>query len=126
MPLETKIKFHTSVSMNTLLWGRDDWSGSMDGAIRIELFQNKVMCRVLGVTMDQATEEEVTNDEIRRIFGSVPKVEDAWRNRQLLFAGRIVRMKSSKHPKMLLTSTCAGKEIEEGHLEQSEIRLLMD
>ena len=64
------------------------------------------MRRMLEMTVDQAKEEEITNDEIRRSLGNFPKAEGAWTNRQSFFAGRTVRVKSSKCPKMLLAATC--------------------
>ena len=92
VPLESKIKIYTSIPISILLWGGDDWSRNKDNVRRIEKFQNKAIYRTLGTTMAQLKEEETTNDEIRRRLGNALKVADAWRNTQLLLAGRIVRM----------------------------------
>ena len=108
-PLEAKIKICTNIPISILLWGGDDWSRNKDDVRRIEKFQNKAIYRTLGTTMAQVKEEETTNDEIRRRLGNALKVADAWRNRQLLLADRIARMKLSKYPRQLLTATCVGK-----------------
>ena len=39
----------------------------------------------------------------------MPKAEDVWRNRHLLFLGTIIRMDPYKYQRCLLTSTCSGK-----------------
>ena len=61
--------------------------------------------------MAQVKEEEITNEEIRRRFGNVPKAEGTWRNMKLLLVGKITRARPSKCPKWLLTATCEGKRV---------------
>ena len=61
--------------MNLLLWGGCIWSGNKKDVTKIEVFQNKAMCRTLGITMLQVKEYRITNEEIRTTFNNVPKEE---------------------------------------------------
>ena len=74
-------------------------SGNRDVIKRIEAFQSEAILRILGTKMSQVKEEEITNEKIRRRFGSIPKAEEAWRSRQLLFVGRIAWMRPNEYPK---------------------------
>ena len=54
-------------------------------------------------------EEVIASKEIRREFGDMVKVEDAWRNRKLMLIGRIARIECTKDTRKLLMASCADK-----------------
>ena len=41
-------------------------------------------------------DEEISNEEVRRRFSTIEKMEDVWRTRQLLLIGHIVRIEDKK------------------------------
>ena len=55
--------------------------------------------------MGRAKKEEITNEDVRGRFGNIEPMRDTWRKRQLLFIGRIVRLKEGTCPPMRLTAT---------------------
>ena len=91
------------------MWDGDNWSGRKDNTNRMDIFQNKEVRHILRISVQQVKDEEITNNEIKRWFNKMLKAEDMWRNRQLLFLGRIARMNPEKHPRIFLTLTCIAK-----------------
>ena len=91
MLLEAKTRLCQYVPLNLLIRGGDHWSSNVGDAKRAEAFQSMVVRRALGKKMSLVKEEEVTNKDIRRILGSVPKAEEVRRGRQILLAMRIER-----------------------------------
>ena len=54
-------------------------------------------------------EEKITNEEVSRRFGKINNITSAWRERKILFIGRIVRLKKDICPPILLTASVNGK-----------------
>ena len=88
--IETKIKLFTPITLNFLLRGKDNWISNKEDVKKIEMFQNKFMSRILQTMMLQVKEDRSTNVKIRSRFNNVSKVEENWRNRQILFLGSVV------------------------------------
>ena len=59
--------------------------------------------------MSRAKDERIRNSKIRKWFCDTEKMVDAWRRRQLLFLGRIVRLDKSACPSHVLMATKVGK-----------------
>ena len=107
-----KVQFdYHHLHFKKLLWGRYNWSDIKEDVKKIKAFQNKAMRRILGVTMLQVKEDRTTNDEIRSRFNNTPKVEEIWRNRQLLFLGSIARMNKNSCSKKLFSAMHEGRSI---------------
>ena len=98
VPLITKIKLHQATPMNLMLWGSENWSGNKADIAKMNTFHHKSTRRILGITMGRVKEEEITNEDVRGRFGNIEPMRDTWRKRQLLFIGRIVRLKEGTHP----------------------------
>ena len=54
-------------------------------------------------------EEKITNEEVCRRFGKINNIADAWGERQLLFIGRIFRIKKDGCTLMLLAASVNRK-----------------
>ena len=109
VPLPTKIKLYQAIPMNLMLWGGENWSGNKADIKLLDTFHHKSIRRILGISMGRVRDEEITNSEIRRRFGSIESLSVTWRKRQLLFIGRIVRLDRKLYPPLLLTATVDGK-----------------
>ena len=55
----------------------DSLSSNKDNIRRCKAFQNKITQRIFKKIMEQVKEEEITNEERRKMFVDMPKVEDA-------------------------------------------------
>ena len=63
------------------------------------------MSRIVRMAIFQVKEGETTSDKIMLRLGNKPKVEEFWRNRQLLLLGHISRMDQSSCPRKLMIAT---------------------
>ena len=61
------------------------------------------------MTIGEVKEEEITNKEARRRFGGCVTIKEVWKQRQLLFSGRLARLDKRKNPPTLLTNSMEGK-----------------
>ena len=75
-----KNKIFTTIPLNLLLRGGDDWNSNKEDVKKIEAFQNKAVRRILRMTMSQVKEDRIHNDEIRSKLNKMPKAEEIWRN----------------------------------------------
>ena len=62
--------------LNLLLWGDENWSDNQEHIAKCEVLQNKAITRMIGTSMKQVKDKEITNADIRRRFSKIPKVED--------------------------------------------------
>ena len=109
MPLDTKIKLYQAIPINLILWSSENWSGNKADIKMMDTFYHKSIRRILGIIMRRVKDEEIINSEIRHRFGNIEPLYDTWRKRQLLFIGRIVRLKKELYPPLLLIVTVDGK-----------------
>jgi len=101
--------------MNLLLWGSENWSGNSNNLILCEGFHHKAIHRILGISMQRVMDERIRNEKVRKKFGGIASFTEIWQLRQLLFLGRIVRLKE-KYPPILLTATVDGSKRSRGRL----------
>ena len=57
----------------------------------LDRFYYKMIRRILHISMNEVKENKITNGEMRKKFGSIPKLSNLWRTRMLKFIDRTVR-----------------------------------
>ena len=62
--------------MNLMLWGGESYSGNKADLKSLDTFHHKSIRRILGISMGEVKDEEITNSEIRRRFGEIESLSD--------------------------------------------------
>ena len=60
-PIATKIKLCQAIQVSLALRGSENWSRNKDNSAMMEVLHHESISVIIGVTMGQAKEEEITN-----------------------------------------------------------------
>ena len=99
--LNTKVLLYKAIILNTVLWGCESWSLTAELIRKLEVFQNKMIRRILKIDMYMVQEDRITNTNIRKQFCNISKIQDVITRRQLKWVGNITQMEETRMPKKI-------------------------
>jgi hypothetical protein len=62
----------------------------------LESFHHEVIMRILGITMQMAHDEKITNLQVRHRFLKIPKIINFVKRRVIRYTGKVVREEKEK------------------------------
>jgi hypothetical protein len=123
----SKFLIYKAIPINLLLWGCETWAPRQGLLRKLEVFLQKSMRRILGISMYQVAEDRLHNETVREKFYNISSIETTIAARQMCFIGKFVRSGFECPAKQLLTA-CCGSMREKGrpqmHLKDSIVKNL--
>jgi len=80
-----------AIPMNLLLWGAETWSLRKSPLDQLEVFLHRSIQRILQISMTKVQEDRIRNENIRKMFYSIPCVRNMIAARQADFIGKMIR-----------------------------------
>ena len=102
LSLATKRMVYRAVVLGVLLYGSETWATKRDTIRRLEVFHNRCLKGILGITAHQQRTEHLSSVQIAKQFGMEESMEDLITARRLRWLGHIARMDEERIPKKLL------------------------
>ena len=113
--LRVKVMMYIAIPLNTVLWGCETWSLKSTDMKALETFHNSSIRRILKINMKQVKEERITNEEIRKRFHNIHKLEDYITRRSLTYLGKTIRTEGdAKLQKCCITAFCHSPKMAGG------------
>ena len=102
--LRTKRKVYKAVVLGVLLYGSETWTTKRDAIRRLEVFHNRCLKGILGITTAQERPEHLSSVQISKLFGMGEslEVEDLVTARRLRWLGHVAKMDEDRIPKRML------------------------
>ena len=102
LSLRTKRKVYKAVVLGVLLYGSETWTTKRDAIRRLEVFHNRYLKGILGITTAQQQAEHLSSVQISKLFGMGKSLEDLVTARRLRWLGHVARMDEDRIPKRML------------------------
>ena len=102
LSLRTKRKMYKAVVLRVLLYGSDTWKTKRDAVKRLEVFHNRCLKGILGITAAQQQTEHLSSVQIAKHFGMGESLEDLITARRLRWLGHVARMDEDRISKRML------------------------
>ena len=84
------------------MYGFESWTTKSDTVRRLEVFHNRCLKGILGITASHHRTEHLITVEIAKHFGMRESLEDLITARRLRWLGHVTRMDEDKIPKWML------------------------
>jgi hypothetical protein len=93
IPTNTKTRAYRTVVLPVVLCGCETWSLTLREGQRLRVFENRVLRRIFGSKMDEATGEwrRLHNEELNDLYSS-PNIIRVIKWRGMRWAGHVARM----------------------------------
>ena len=94
-----------------VLYGCETWSLTLREKRRLQVFENRVLRRVLGPKRDEVTGEwrKLHNEELRDLY-SLPNIVRVVKSRRMRWAGHVARMGGGERCAQCSSGETRGKE----------------
>ena len=102
LSLRTKRKVYRAVVLGVLLYGSETWTTKRDTIRRLEVFHNRCLKGILGITAAQQRTEHLSTVQIAEHFGMRESLEDLMTARRLRWLGHVARIDEDRIPKRML------------------------
>ena len=102
LSLRTKRLIYRGVVLGVLLYGSETWATKRDTTRKLEVFHNRCLRGILGVTAAQQKAERISSIQVAKLFGMEESLEDMIIARRLRRLGHIARMDDGRIPKKML------------------------
>ena len=103
IPLPLKRALYTSLVVNLLLWGCENWALKEEPLRKLQTFHTKCCRAMIGVSMWEVSLLSVTNENVLRYVG-IPPMENIIHYRRLIWMGKIARMPFKRFPRKFLAA----------------------
>ena len=103
IPLPLKRALYTSLVVNLLLWGCENWALREESLRKLQTFHTKCCRAMIGVSMWEVAMYSVTNENVLKYVG-VPPMENIIHHRRLTWMGKIARMPFERFPRKFLAA----------------------
>ena len=100
--LTTKRLVYKAVVLATLLYGSETWTTKRDAVRKLEVFHNRCLRGILGITTAQQRMEHISSAQVAKRFGMEESLEDILIGRRLCWLGHVARMSEERIPKKVL------------------------
>ena len=90
--------------MNLLIWGSETWSLRKSQLDQLEVFLHRSIRRILQILMTKVQEDRIWNENVRKMFYSIPCVRNMIAARQANFISKMIR-----GPPNVITACCDHK-----------------
>jgi hypothetical protein len=91
--MNIKVKIYTTIILPVVLYGCENWSGTLGDEHRLRVFENRVLRRIFGPKGDEATCEwrKLHNEELHILYSSQNIIRQikSW-------AGHVARMEEER------------------------------
>ena len=91
LDIYNKYLLFRAIPMNLLLWGAETWSLRKSQLDQLEVFLHRSIQRILQILMTKVQEDRIWNENIRKMFYSIPCVQNMIAARQADFIGKMIR-----------------------------------
>ena len=95
--------------MNLLLWGAETWSLHKSQLDQLEVFLHCSIQRILQISMTKVQEDRIRNENVRKMFYSIPCVRNMITARQTDFIGKMIRGPPNQPLRNMVTACCDHK-----------------
>jgi hypothetical protein len=102
LSLTTKRLVYKAVVLATLLYGSETWTTKRDAVRKLEVFHNRCLRGILGITTEQQRIEHISSVQVAKRFGMEESLEDIVIRRRLCWLGHVARMSEERIPKKVL------------------------
>ena len=102
LSLKAKRLVYRAVVLGVLLYGAETMTIKLAHSKKLEVFHNRCMRAILGITSSRQIMERISSVQIRKRFGLEETVEDVIAARRLRWLVHISRMEDSRLPKKFL------------------------
>ncbi len=102
--LDFKVLLYKAIPLNTILWGCESWTLHADLIRKLRSFHHKSIRRILGISMAEVQERNITNQRVRQQFNSILDIHDEIKYRQLKWLGKLAANNKDPVSKALLFS----------------------
>ena len=103
IPLPLKRALYTSLVVNLLLWGCENWALREESLRKLQTFHTKCCRAMIGVSMWEVAMYSVTNENVLKYVG-VPPMENIIHHRRVTWMGKIARMPLERFPRKFLAA----------------------
>jgi hypothetical protein len=105
-----KIRIYKTIILPVVLYGCETWSLTLRGEHRLKVFENRVLRRIFGPTMDEVTGGRRTLhiEELRDLYSS-PSTISIIKSRRMRWAVHVARMGAKRNVYKLLVGKPEGK-----------------
>ena len=100
----TSIKLNTKYILSVLLYGAECWKTTSTMELKLEVFQNKCLRRILKIFWPNT----ISNEDMRNRTGISP-IADVIQKRRWLWLGHVLRMSTLSIPRTALRWTPQGR-----------------
>ena len=100
----TSIKLNTKYILSVLLYGAESWKTTSTIELKLEVFQNKCLRRILKIFWPNT----ISNEDMRNRTGISP-IADVIQKRRWLWLGHVLRMSTLSIPRTALRWTPQGR-----------------
>ena len=102
LSLRTKRAVYKAVVLGVLLYGSETWTTKRGVGRRLEVFHNRCLKGILGITAAQQRNEHLSSVQIAKQFGMEESLGDLIAARRLRWLGHVARMDEERVPKKML------------------------
>jgi len=90
LDIYNKYLLFRAIPMNLLLWGAETWSLRKSQHDQLKVFLHRSIRRILQISMTKVREDRIRNENVRKIFYSIPCVQNTIAARQADFIGKMI------------------------------------
>lgn len=98
----TKRLVYRAVILGVLVYGSETWTTKHDTKRKLEVFHNRCLRGIMGITSRQQRMEHISSVQIAKQFGMEESLEDLIVARRLRWLGHVARMDDHRLPKKIL------------------------
>ena len=95
--------------MNVLLWGDETWSLRKSQLDQLEVFLHRSIRIILQILMTKVQEDRIRNENVRKMFCSIPCVRNMIAARQADFIGKMIQGPPDRPSRNMITACCDHK-----------------
>ena len=112
---EASVEYHSkyliflAIPINLLIWGCETWALWTSLLKKIELFLDCSIQRILGITITEVKDKNITNETVRRKLFDIPNIKKQIATQQLTFIGKVAQNSDNHLNTKLLTAWCNHK-----------------
>ena len=99
---KTKRLVYRAVVLGVLLYGSETWTTKRDATRKLEVFHNRCLRGIAGITSAQQRAEYISSVQVARQLGMEESLEDLIVARRLRWLGHVARMEDQRLPKKIL------------------------
>ena len=88
--------------LNILCWGSESWNLSEQNREKLNAFHHMAIRQILGIWMDEVIECHIMNEQVRKWFCNIPKVNSFITRRTWKYMGKVFRTRGESLLKKML------------------------